>query len=204
MARSIARDHEKKRLAILATAARFFAEHGFDRSSMSQLATACNVSKALIYHYYDSKDALLFDIVYSHLSDLLVAVTKAAEGNFSPETTLRAIIRAILLAYRDADAQHQLQDQAMRILPATEHDQLAARQRQMVQIMSRALSNVTPHHFANQPQNLRPVAMTVFGMLNWFYMWHRPGKGISREDYADLVADMVMRGIFGLEGARPA
>jgi hypothetical protein len=35
-------------------------------------------------------------------------------------------------------------------------------------------------------------------MLNWFYMWHRPGNGLSREDYADLVADLTQDGLRGL------
>jgi hypothetical protein len=40
--------------------------------------------------------------------------------------------------------------------------------------------------------------MTVFGILNWFYMWHRPGKGLSRDDYAQLAGDFVIAGIKGI------
>ena len=65
MARTIAKDHDAKRAHILKTAARVFAEEGFARASMNQLARACGISKANIYHYYDSKDALHFDILAS-------------------------------------------------------------------------------------------------------------------------------------------
>jgi hypothetical protein len=41
--------------------------------------------------------------------------------------------------------------------------------------------------------------MTVFGILNWFYMWHRPGKGLSRADYADLAGDFVIGGLRALQ-----
>ncbi len=37
--------------------------------------------------------------------------------------------------------------------------------------------------------------MSVFGILNWFYMWHRPGKGMDRKGYARLATDMVLNGI---------
>jgi len=198
MARSIAKDHEEKRLAILHTAARFFAEHGFDRSSMNQLAGACGVSKALIYHYYDSKDALLFDIVHTHLDSLLETVRSADGANRDAEQNLREIIRAILMAYRDADAEHQVQTEAMTSLPPQQRAALADLQRQMVRIVSNALARVTPEVYTAQPDKLRPVTMTLFGMINWFYMWHRPGKGISREGYADLVTDLVLRGVCGL------
>ena len=70
MARTIAKDHDQKRGQILKSAAKVFAEQGFDRASMTQLARECGTSKANIYHYYDSKDAILFDILDCYLSEL--------------------------------------------------------------------------------------------------------------------------------------
>jgi len=198
MARSIAPDHGKKRRAILRKAAAFFAENGFDRSSMSQLATACGVSKALIYHYYDSKDALLFDIVHDHLDALLQVIRDVDQSGPDKQANLRALVHAILDAYRDADAEHQVQTEAMKSLPPQQREKLAELQREMVRIVSEALRAVTPDLYDAHPEKLRPVTMSLFGMLNWFYMWHRPGKGMSREEYADLVTDLVLRGVTGL------
>ena len=70
MARTQAKDHGAKREAILEAAARVFASEGFDRASMAALAHDAGISKANIYHYYDSKDALLFDLLDSHLKEL--------------------------------------------------------------------------------------------------------------------------------------
>ncbi|MDQ7080971.1 MAG: TetR/AcrR family transcriptional regulator [Paracoccaceae bacterium] len=198
MARSIAPDHGQKRRAILRKAAAFFAENGFDRSSMSQLATACGVSKALIYHYYDSKDALLFDIVHDHLDALLQVIRDVDQSGPDKQANLRALVHAILDAYRDADAEHQVQTEAMKSLPPQQREILAGLQREMVRIVSEALRAVTPDLYEAHPEKLRPVTMSLFGMLNWFYMWHRPGKGITREEYADLATDLVLRGITGL------
>ncbi len=198
MARTIAKDHGAKRAAILSEAAKFFAQNGFDRSSMNHLAAACGVSKALIYHYYDSKDALLFDIVHTHLTTLLETVLAVDQTGPDRENNLRQTIRAVLIAYRDADAEHQVQTEAMTSLPEDQRKILAGLQRQLVQIVSDALEAVTPDVYAANPDKLRPVTMTLFGMVNWFYMWHRKGQGMSREDYADLVADLVLRGVKGL------
>ena len=62
MARPRAADYDDKRAAILRRAAELFAEKGYDRTSMTEIAAALGVSKALFYHYSPSKDALLFDI----------------------------------------------------------------------------------------------------------------------------------------------
>lgn len=188
MPRGLARDHEEKRAALRKGAAAHFAERGFDRASMASVATACGVSKALIYHYYDSKEALLFDILDNHLGDLAQAVATMPDAA-CPEAHLRALIHTILSEYRDADAEHKLQIDALATLPPEMQAPLIDLQRQLVDTMRSALRDV------GAGGDLRAVTMTVFGMLNWFYMWHRPGKGISREAYGELVTDLVLGGV---------
>ena len=186
MPRGIAKDHDEKRAALRKGAAAYFATHGYDRASMTGAARDCGVSKALIYHYNDSKEALLFDILDTHLSELVDVVDDAkSEG-------LPGLIRAILAAYEDADAEHKLQLDALATLPPEMQTPLITPQRRLVAIMSDAVTSERPDL---PPDRLRAVTMTVFGILNWFYMWHRPGKGLSRAAYADLAAEFVRGGI---------
>ena len=189
MARGLARDHDAKRAALRKGAARYFARHGYDRASMAGAARDCGVSKALIYHYYDSKEALLFDILDAHLRHL-VKVVEAAR----PEG-LRGLVRAILDAYEDADAEHKLQLESLEALPPELRAPLLDAQRRLVQAMSAAIAEEAPHLPADR---LRAITMSVFGILNWVYMWHRPGKGLSRRDYAELAGDFVLNGVRGV------
>lgn len=186
MPRGIARDHEQKRAALRKGAAAYFARHGYDRASMTGAASECGVSKALIYHYYESKEALLFDILDAHLSELVELVEDAALQG------LPDLIRVILMAYEDADVEHKLQLDALDALPPDLQTPLIAAQRRLVAAMSRA---VAAEHPELNGDRLRAVTMSVFGILNWFYMWHRPGKGLSRSEYATLAADFVRGGI---------
>jgi AcrR family transcriptional regulator len=185
MPRGIARDHDEKRAALRKGAAAYFAAHGYDRASMTGAARHCGVSKALIYHYYDSKEALLFDILDAHLSALTEAVDAAGGG-------VADLIRAILAAYENADAEHKLQLSALEALPADLRGPLLDLQRQLVARMGRAVARDRPDL---DPDRLRAATMTVFAILNWFYLWHRPGKGLSRAEYADLAADFVRGGL---------
>lgn len=200
MPRGLARDHDDKRAAIRKRAARHFAAKGFDRSSMTALARACGVSKALIYHYYESKEDLLFDILETHLSGLQALVETVPVSDEAPGVELRALIHAILEAYRDADAEHQVQVTALSALPPDRRALLVDIQRRIVGRMSTALL-ATGAPGLDRPEALRPATMAVFGMLNWFYMWHRPGRDIGRRAYGDLVADMVLGGLPGLSAA---
>ncbi|MCP1200418.1 TetR/AcrR family transcriptional regulator [Notoacmeibacter sp. MSK16QG-6] len=193
MARAKAADHEEKRGAILRTAAAAFAEHGYDATSMRDLATACGVSKALIYHYYPSKEVLLSDVIGEHLEALLTAIGEVPY-DLEPTARLRAATATILENYQEADSEHKLQLNALSRLPVEDQKRLRQLQRQIVEKMEKVIIALAPERFEAEPTLLRPVTMSLFGMLNWFYLWKR-GGGISREDYANMVADLFIGGL---------
>ncbi|HEU4988088.1 MAG TPA: TetR/AcrR family transcriptional regulator [Rhizobiaceae bacterium] len=197
MPRSRAKDYDEKRGAMLHRAAQIFARDGYDRASMAQLAAECGVSKALLYHYYASKEALLFDIISNHLEALIEAVETADQPDLDPESRLRALVSALLDAYRDADAEHQVQINALRLLPEAEQEQLKALERQLVSLFADAIHDINPKLFGKR-QLLKPVTMSLFGMLNWFYMWFREGRGISRADYGELATHILVSGVRNL------
>lgn len=200
MARTIAKDHHEKRDALLKKAAVFFAENGFDRASMSELARTAGVSKALLYHYFSKKEAILFAILETHLSALVDAVETADTTASTPQGRLRALIHAIICAYDGADAEHRLQLEAMGALPPQQQQELAKLQRKLVSEMSAHLLAVTPKARQKDPATNRALTMSVFGILNWMYLWYRPNGGLSRADYGDLVADLILGGIAHPDG----
>ncbi|KIC27650.1 MULTISPECIES: TetR/AcrR family transcriptional regulator [unclassified Leisingera] len=198
MARTIAKDHDEKRAQILKSAAKVFAESGYDRASMTQLARECGISKANIYHYYDSKDAVLYGLLDTYLCELRDRVCGVDLAGLGAEDRLRRIVSEIMLAYQGADHEHQVQLGAMGALPEEQQKHLRGYQREMVQFMSDALKDVAPEIFNGDAAKLRGATMSVFGMLNWYYMWNSGAGSKAREDYAGLVADLTLSGVKGL------
>ncbi len=196
MARPRAADYDGKRKTILHRSAGLFAKHGYDRASMANIAQACGASKALLYHYYNSKDALLFDILHDHLQELLDAVA-AVPRDLEPHERLRALVSALLDAYRDADDEHKIQINELGKLPASKRKVLIEMERRLVSDFSDAIAAVNPA-IGGDKMLLKPVTMSLFGMLNWHYMWFREGKGLSREDYAEMVTTLLIEGAAAL------
>jgi len=193
MARTRANDYDKKRQGILGRSAALFAEHGYTGTSITMIAEACGVSKALMYHYYSSKDAVLFDLLEDHLQNLVTAVEAAAQSAGGAEEKLFAISAALLEAYRGADAEHQVQISSLKLLPPAQQEVLKEMERKLVVIVSDAIATAIPHA-AKKRQLLKPLTMSFFGMLNWHYLWFRDGKGITREKYARMVTGLVLAG----------
>lgn len=198
MARTIAKDHDAKRSQILKSAAKVFAEAGYDRASMTQLARECGISKANIYHYYDSKEAVLFGLLDTYLCDLRDRVCSVDLNGVSPDDRLRRVVAEVLLAYQGADYEHKVQSGAMGALPEEQQKLLRAYQREMVQFLSDTLQAVAPEVFEDDAEKLRSATMSVFGMLNWYYMWNSGAGPQAREDYAELVANLTLNGVRGL------
>jgi TetR/AcrR family transcriptional regulator len=198
MARTRAKDYDDKREAMLHRAAIVFSRDGYDRASMAQLAGELGVSKALLYHYYASKEALLFDIVESHLSALVDVVDDADDPRLEPRERLEALVVALLDAYRDADAEHRVQVEGMRILPPPEQEKLKALERQLVGRFAAAIVALRPD-LLDGSTLLKPLTMSLFGMVNWAYMWFRDGGALAREEYARLATHLLVEGVASLK-----
>lgn len=194
MARTRAQDYEAKRQVILQKSAELFAQFGYSGTSITMIADACGASKALLYHYYPDKEAVLFDILSSHLEHLIACVEAAVEA--APEGgRIHAIAGALLEAYRDADAEHQIQIANLKLLPADRQEALRGMERRLVTLLADAIAIEVPE--IGRGPLLKPVTMSAFGMLNWHYLWFREGKGLGRAEYARLVSGLIIHGAAG-------
>jgi TetR/AcrR family transcriptional regulator len=204
MARPRAADHDLKRRAILDRSARLFAQRGYVRTSMSEIALACGSSKALLYHYYENKEQLLHDLLKAHFVKLEESVQAADDAAAPPAERLRRLVAALLAAYEGADALHKVQINELTSLPLERQQELKAHERGLVELFASVLRDISPA-LAKDDRLLKPVTMSLFGMINWSYLWFRPDGPISRAEYANLVTQMTVDGIcnLGCQAAPP-
>ncbi len=189
MARTIAKDHDEKRVAIRMAAARIFAAQGVDRASMSSIAKGCGISKALIYHYYAGKAELLFDILECHLEGLNEVVDAVPPA--APRAYFRAVVCEILLAYAGADDLHRILINSRDVLSHAQQSEINKIQKRLISKVSKAIVAVYP---ALEGTRRHQVTMSMFGMINWYFMWNRSEDDATRRAYADVVATLIMDG----------
>ena len=203
MARPRAANHDEKRQAILERSAELFAAHGYDRASINMLARACDMSKALFYHYYFEKLEVLFDIIRTHIEHIL-AVTSGLEEprHTDPRVYLLKLSEALLDAYRSADTKHHVQINQLHLLPRRQQKIIKDMERKLVDRFAVAIAPCLPIE-ARDHSLLKPITMSLFGMLNWNYLWFREHGPLSRRDYAKLTASLLIEGAQALT-AKPA
>src|SRR5215475_2847763 len=83
---------DSRRAEICRAAARIFRDRGFDATAVSDIARALRMTKAGLYHYFPSKDAMLFEIMSFGMERMEDEVMRPARRVRDPETRLRQML----------------------------------------------------------------------------------------------------------------
>jgi AcrR family transcriptional regulator len=190
MARPQSPDYDKRREAILAAAARLYAKRGFQGASVADLAKACSTSKSLIYHYFPSKDDILYAAMAAHL-DALVAAAEEATRTGAAGARLRALTHAFMRLYVGAEDSHKVLLNELDNLPPERRAEVVAKQRRIIGAVEALVREIRPDAGALT----LPLTMLFFGMINWTHTWFRTGGAFDADGLADMAVDLMLGGL---------
>ena len=192
MARPQSPDYDKRREAIIAAAAALYARQGFQGASVSDLAKACGTSKALIYHYFPSKDDILHEVMAAHLDALVDAADDAMQVG-EARGRLGALTLAFMRLYAGAQDSHKVLLNELDNLPPERRADVVHKQRRIIDVVETLVREIRPE--ANPV--VLPVTMLFFGMINWTHTWFRPEGELTPDAVADLAARLMLEGLDG-------
>lgn len=199
MARTRAPDHESQRDQILDLAAEKFAQTSYPSTSMADLAAASGTSKARLYHYYESKEAILFDLLDRYTKRLMLIIAEvegASQRRGHDERECFAeLIRAFLAEYETSHSRHVALLNDVKYLVDAQREIILNRQRDVVAAFTRQLARAYPGKVTSENQTA--LTMMVFGMINWTFTWLKPGGRMGYREFAEQVIAMVDHGLKG-------
>jgi TetR/AcrR family transcriptional regulator len=182
-----------QREQIFSAAARLFATRGYTATTMNGVATACGISKATLYHYVRDKHDLLAQISSAHVARLEVLVHEVSGQRLAPQAHLRELIHRFMRAYASAEHEHRVLTEDVKFLAAAEQHAVLAAQRRVVAAFAAAVMALRP--------DLRgaglgtPLAMLLFGMINWTFTWLKAGGALTHESLAPVVVALFLGGL---------
>tara|TARA_B100001245_G_scaffold22344_1_gene14647 strand:- start:2132 stop:2824 length:693 start_codon:yes stop_codon:yes gene_type:complete len=198
MARTRAKNYDEKRAFILKQAVQLFAEQGFANSSISQLAERCSASKAWFYHYFNSKDAVLFEIFNEYTQRLVNVVRDVRKLELEPEDQFMEFLQRFMRIYESAQTTHFVLLYDLNRLGREQYEIIASRERTVVNELAAILDALSPDLLKHKPELRKPLAMTLMGMINWTFTWLCKDGPVSYEKFAELTAQVFLHGITGL------
>jgi AcrR family transcriptional regulator len=193
VARPKAANFEQQRGAIRDAAARLFADRGYAAASIAEIAAACGVSKALLYHYYRDKEHLLHDIAESYVERLQAIVDEVQAESLPPAARMRRLIARFMHEYEHSATRHRVLVQDVKYLSKSHRVRVVARQRAVVDGFAQVVAELAP---AASAEKLRkPLTMILFGMMNWTFTWFSARGPLRYDDLAPIVADLFIGGL---------
>jgi AcrR family transcriptional regulator len=186
------------RQEILRTSARLFQQQGYDGTSMNDVASALKLSKGGLYHHFQSKDEILFELMNHAMNITEERVITPVKAISDPEQRLRTLIRrhiAVVLSERDREITVMLHENHP-LSPAL-RKRINGRKKDYVHFLENVIAEVQRTRGSNGTVTARAAAFALLGMINWIYQWYRPEGSLQEESLVQQYTEIFFQGAFG-------
>lgn len=192
MARTRSAEYDNIHDTILERAASVFAQRGYAATSIGDIAEACECSKSRLYHYFTSKEAILSDMLTSHVESLLMKCRQTLYGYQDPEERFRQLTRLFLDVYSVSRDQHVALLTCAEFLAPETRKVLVAKQRELIAYVRDILLQLRPDLAHSSTAHVD--TMLFFGMINWTYTWYHADGAVTPNELADRTVDLFVKG----------
>lgn len=184
-------DYEVKSQAIMDCAAALFAKEGYPSAKMQDVAKACGATKSMLYHYFPTKDDLLFAMLMEHLERVVSSVEGAITSQTPPREKLLAMVQVYTQKSAQSRRRHMIAMQDVKYLPRAKQTPLIELQRKLTNLVAGLLREVNP----GLPEDVyKPYTMMLIGLLNWTDMWYRPNGTMKPQELCDRISRLFLKG----------
>ncbi len=189
------RDAAVRHQEILEAAARLICRDGYERTSMQQIAEACGLTKAGLYHHVRTKEHLLLEIMSYGMDVFEERVLSRVATVADPVERLRQCMeKHILLVIRGRDREITIILHEQDSLTGTARAQINARKKQYIRFLESSFKEaIRDGRFRDVDPKM--AAFSFLGTVNWIYKWYRPDGEIAGEQLAREMPDLFFGGL---------
>lgn len=189
-----ARDTEAKLEHILRHAAQIFAEHGFEGTSIRDISRATGVSLSGLYYYFDSKQRLLYLIQNNTFIFIVGRLQERLAGVIKPTAKLRILVQNHIDYFLSHPNEMKVLSHEEEALAEPFHQEIGVIKRKYYALARKIFEEVMAED-GNHALNPRVAVLSLFGMMNWVYQWHKPGVDPNAAELTDTIVGIFLHGV---------
>jgi len=183
-----------RREEIYEKAMELFIAEGYDRTPLSKIAKALGLAKAGLYHYFNSKEDLLFFIHERNLKRDLIPVMESAEKIRDPEERISYLIKEYTKASMTRDASERVLIHEVGKLKPEHRKIINQSWRRFFDLFRNSLSELEASG-KSKKINKTFAAFALIGMCRWTFYWFDTGRMESANELSDTYKEVFLRGI---------
>src|SRR5580698_11163392 len=174
---------------VLEHATEVFSDKGYEGASMRDLSRATGMSLAGLYHYFESKERLLFLVQKHTFTTILEKLKSQLEDVTDPEQRIRIFILNHLQYFVSNQQGLKVLSHEDESLKNGLSSEIAGIKREYYRICLGLMEDLRRKRGLDF--NARTAVMSLFGMINWIYTWYNPRVDGNAEALAERMGNIV-------------
>jgi AcrR family transcriptional regulator len=188
------RHYDEKLQQILKTSAKIFAEKGFHRTSVRDIARATKMSLAGLYYYFTTKEELLYLIQERCFVTLLDRWEEAAKPELDVRTRIRVFAENHLSFFWHNMHEMKVMAHEDESLTGEFNEKILVLKRRYVKVLMDLIADLQDRE-GGQSIDLRVATFSLFGMMNRIYTWYQPKRDLSLPELMEQMLRVYFLGI---------
>ncbi len=183
---------------ILRCAAKLFSQRGYEATTLGDLASAAGIAKATLFHYFNTKEQILFEL-YSQTMDMALASLNSIKPNYDPAIELKEMLREHAIGIMTNQPLHRIFFGEEHGLEAEHLQIIRTKQKESINLVA---DRVIALQRANRvPKKVHPrvAAQSLLGIGSFTYQWFQPERDMTKEEIADFIVTLAMGGLLSLK-----
>jgi TetR/AcrR family transcriptional regulator, cholesterol catabolism regulator len=185
--------YQRRLEKVLGHATEVFCEHGYEGASMRDLSRASGMSLAGLYHYFGSKERLLYLIQKETFTTIVSNLKARLEMTSDPESRIRSFIENHLEYFIHNQQGMKVLSHEDEVLKNGMGLEIRALKREYYRICLGLMDSLQQER--GLQFDSRTAVMSLFGMMNWIYTWYNPRVDGDAAQLAQRMGDIFLQGV---------
>lgn len=179
---------------ILAAAVQLFAEYGYHAAPLRDIARIAGIQAASIYYHYPSKQALLIEIMDTHMQRLNTNLERIVREPSDPQQRLRAAIANHIRLHTTYKAEFFIIDTEIRALES-EHGARIIALRDRYEFLLQELLHDGMQQGVFRQSDVKIASYAIIAMCTAVATWFHPGGRLSVQQVIDSYTQIITQGL---------
>jgi len=182
------------RQKIIGSAVDLFYLHGFEGTSMRNIARSVGCTQAALYYHFRNKEELLYTIVDQFAKDMLLELKSILLKKSDPIEKLRETIKGQIFLMKTRRKEVKISIEDKKFLKA-ELNELVKESERATYRLYRSLIEELKVDGRLKQLDTNTAVFGIVGMINWLYHWYRPEKRLTIDEIAEQITGILFHGL---------
>ncbi len=194
MAENVRHNGRSVRENVLAAAVQLFAEYGYHAAPLRDIARMAGIQAASIYYHYANKEALLVEIMESHMLQLNANLERILREQSDPLQRLYAAIANHIRLHTTYKNEFFIIDTEIRALEGDNRSNILALRDRYEKLLQELLRDGMEKGIFRQ-SDLKVSSYAIIAMCTEVATWFRPNGRLNVQQVIDIYSQMITQGL---------